>query len=62
MLFRSAGRGDQWVIVQVSVPKNITDRQRQLFEELAETLDTNIIPPQSKSFFDRVLDFFSGEN
>jgi molecular chaperone DnaJ len=58
----SAGRGDEWVIVQVLVPKNLTDRQRQLFEELAETLDTNIIPPHNKSFFDRVVDFLSGEN
>jgi molecular chaperone DnaJ len=57
----SAGRGDEWVIVQVSVPKNLTERQRELFEELAETLDTNIIPPQNKSFFDRVVDFLSGE-
>ena len=57
----SAGRGDQWVIVQVVVPKHLTPEQRELFEALAETLDTNIIPPQSKGFFDRVLDFLSGE-
>ncbi len=58
----NAGRGDQWVIVQVGVPKTLTDKQRQLFEQLAETLDTNIMPPQNKSFFDRVLNFFSGES
>ncbi len=57
----SAGRGDQWVIVQVVVPKNLTDRQRVLFEELAATLDTTVVPPQNKGFFDRVLDFLSGE-
>jgi molecular chaperone DnaJ len=57
----SAGRGDQWVIAQVAVPKHLTDRQRQLFEELAGTLDSQIIRPQSKGFFDRVLDFLSGE-
>ncbi|GAB4569524.1 MAG: molecular chaperone DnaJ [Anaerolineae bacterium] len=57
----SAGRGDQWVIVQVAVPRQLTERQRVLFEELAKTLDTNIMPPQSKGFFDRVLDFLSGE-
>jgi hypothetical protein len=45
----------------VVVPKNLTDRQRELFGELAQTLDTNIIRPQSKGFFDRVLDFLSGE-
>ncbi len=57
----TAGRGDQWVLAQVVIPKSLTDRQRELFEELAETLDTNIIRPQSKGFFDRVLDFLSGE-
>ena len=57
----AAGRGDEWIIVQVAVPKNLTDRQRELLEELAETLDTNIIPPQNKSFFDRVINFLSGE-
>ncbi len=57
----SMGRGDQWVIVQVVVPKHLTPEQRKLFEALAETLDTNIIPPPSKGFFDRVLDFLSGE-
>ncbi len=57
----SAGRGDQWAIVQVEVPRQLTEQQRALFEELAKTLDTDIIPPQNKGFFDRVLDFLSGE-
>ncbi len=57
----SAGRGDQWVIVQVAIPRNLTEKQRALFEELAKTLDTQIIRPQSKGFFDRVMDFLSGE-
>ena len=57
----AAGRGDEWIIVQVAVPKNLTERQRELLEELAETLDTNIIPPHNKSFFDRVINFLSGE-
>ncbi|MBN2470727.1 MAG: molecular chaperone DnaJ [Anaerolineae bacterium] len=57
----SAGRGDQWSVVQVEVPHQLTEQQRALFEELAKTLDTNIMPPQNKGFFDRVLDFLSGE-
>ena len=57
----SAGRGDQWVVVQVAVPRQLTEKQRALFEELAQTLDTNLIPPQNKGFFDRVMDFLSGE-
>ncbi len=57
----SAGRGDQWVIVQVAIPKNLTREQRKLFEELAKTLDTEIIPPPNKGFLDRIMDFLSGE-
>lgn len=57
----SARRGDQWVIVQVVVPKQLNERQRELFAELAESLDTDIMPPQNRGFFDRVLDFLSGE-
>jgi len=49
------------VIVQVVIPRNLTEKQRALFEEMAKTLDTQIIRPQSKGFFDRVLDFLSGE-
>ena len=36
-------------------------RNARISKELAETLDTNLIPPQNKGFFDRVLDFFGGE-
>ncbi len=57
----TAGRGDQWVIVQVVVPKQLNEKQRELFHELAETLDTELMPPQHKGFLDRVLDFLSGE-
>ncbi|MFC1939438.1 molecular chaperone DnaJ [Chloroflexota bacterium] len=34
----SNGRGDQLVILQVVTPDSLTKRQRQLFEELSETL------------------------
>ncbi|MBN1966839.1 MAG: molecular chaperone DnaJ, partial [Anaerolineae bacterium] len=57
----NAGRGDQWVVVQVAIPKKLNERQRELFEELADTLDTDLIRPSQKGFFERVLNFFSGE-
>jgi molecular chaperone DnaJ len=60
----SASRGDQLVVVQVVVPTKLTAEQRQLFEELNRTLGNAEAEPQKagKGFFDRVLDFFGGEN
>ena len=36
---RRGGRGDQWVRLLVVTPDSLTKQQRQLFEELAKTLD-----------------------
>ncbi len=58
----NSGRGDQLVYIQVEVPSKLTDNQRQLFEQLAETLGTDVSPQRNgKGFFDRVMDFFAGE-
>ena len=37
---RSARRGDQLVAVKVATPTRLSDRQRELLEELADTLGT----------------------
>lgn len=59
----NAGRGDQLVYVQVQVPTKLTDHQRRLFEELAETFGGEVQPQSNgRGFFDRVMDFFAGEN
>jgi molecular chaperone DnaJ len=42
------GRGDQHVMVQVVVPKNLTPKQRELFTELSRTLDVQVLPPREK--------------
>jgi molecular chaperone DnaJ len=58
----NSGRGDQLVYVQVEVPTKLTDEQRDLFEQLAETLGRDIKPQANgRGFFDRVMDFFAGE-
>lgn len=59
----NSGRGDQLVYVQVETPTNLTDEQRKLFEQLASTFGTTNIHPQNngRGFFDRVMDFFAGE-
>jgi molecular chaperone DnaJ len=60
----SSSRGDQLVVVQVTVPTKLTAEQKQLFEELGRTLGAADLEPQKagKGFFDRVMDFFGGEN
>jgi molecular chaperone DnaJ len=35
------GRGDQLVKLKLMTPRKLSKRQRQLFEELAEGLDSN---------------------
>ena len=58
----NSGRGDQLVYVQVDVPTKLTDEQRLLFEKLAATMGNEVQPQRNgKGFFDRVMDFFAGE-
>jgi molecular chaperone DnaJ len=56
---RSNGRGDQKVIINVSIPKRLTKEQRKLFEELGETMDTEVIPVE-RGFFESLRDLFNG--
>ncbi len=57
----NSGRGDQLVYIQVAVPNQLTDEQRRLFEQLGKSLGSEIRPQQERGFFDRVMDFFAGE-
>lgn len=56
---RSSGRGDQLIIVGVEIPAQITAEQRTLFENLAKTLGTEVLP-QEKGFFDKLKEVLSG--
>jgi molecular chaperone DnaJ len=52
---RHSGRGDQLVISRVVVPKKLTEQQRRLMHELAQTLDTEDIKPErDEGFFSRL--------
>jgi molecular chaperone DnaJ len=51
------GRGDQRVEVQIEVPTQLTDRQRQLLEELARELGEDVMP-QQKSFMEKLRELF----
>ncbi|GAB5491539.1 MAG: molecular chaperone DnaJ [Phototrophicaceae bacterium] len=58
----SSSRGDQLVYINVEVPSKLTDRQRELFEELATTMDSQIQPQANgRGFFDKVMNFFGTE-
>jgi len=50
----SSGRGDQIVTIQVRIPTNLTNRQRELLTELGQTLDREVVPQREKSFFEKV--------
>jgi molecular chaperone DnaJ len=51
------GRGDQRVEVTIEVPTQLTERQRQIMEELARELGEDV-QPQRSSFLDKLRDLF----
>lgn len=56
---RGNGRGDQKVIVNVEVPTRLSNEQRELFEQLAKSLGSEV-RPQERSFFDWLKDTLGG--
>ncbi len=53
---RGGGRGDQLVVIQVAIPKRLTDEQKELFYNLGLTLGTEVVVEDKQSFVDRVRD------
>ena len=56
---RSSGRGDEHVVVNVEVPQRLSAEQRQLFEQLAHTLGSEV-RPQERSFLDKLKEVLGG--
>ncbi len=52
-------RGDQIVIVNVEIPAKLTKEQRELFEKLAQSLETSV-KPQEKGFLEWLNEAFGG--
>jgi molecular chaperone DnaJ len=48
------GRGDQHVLIQVTVPGQLSDEQRELFQELAKTLGKEVIPQPEKGILNQL--------
>ena len=56
-------RGDQRVTLRIIVPKNLTQEQHQLFQDLKESLGSNGHDTDgSKNWFGRFRDSFGGEH
>jgi len=53
--------GDLLVEIQVEVPRRLSAEQEELLRKLSE-LDHKDVMPQSKSFFEKVKQFFSGQD
>jgi molecular chaperone DnaJ len=48
-------RGDQRVVLNVVVPRNLSERQRELLGELGDSLtEDNLAAPQEESLFAKV--------
>jgi molecular chaperone DnaJ len=56
---RGGGKGDQLVVVNVQIPSRLTSEQRKLFEGLADTLGSEVLP-QERSFLDILKDMLGG--
>jgi molecular chaperone DnaJ len=56
---RGNGRGDQLVVVNIAIPKNLTADQRALFEQLAKTMGSEV-KPQERSFIDWLKETLGG--
>ncbi len=56
---RRNGRGDQLVVINVDIPTRLTSEQRELFEQLANSLGSEV-RPQERSFLDWLKETLGG--
>ena len=52
----NVGRGDQLVILQVAIPKNLSAEQRDLFQQLSRTLGKEVVPQKDKGILGQLKD------
>lgn len=58
---RSGRRGNEIVQVTIEVPRKLTRAQQELLRTFAATEDKDVLP-ESKSFFERVREYFTGKD
>lgn len=51
------GRGDELVLLRVSIPEKLSREQRELFESLGETLDSEKVVEEKRGFMEEVREF-----
>jgi molecular chaperone DnaJ len=56
---RGNGRGDQLVVLNIDIPKHLNPEQRQLFEQLAKSLGSEV-RPQERGFLDWLKETLGG--
>ena len=56
---RGSGTGDEMVTVSVQIPTKLSADQREMFQKLAETMDSDI-KIQEQSFLDKLKEVFGG--
>lgn len=54
---KSNGRGDELVLVRVAIPKGLSKEQKDLFQELDETLESEQVLEKKRGFMDEVREF-----
>ncbi|MFO7682383.1 MAG: molecular chaperone DnaJ [Chloroflexota bacterium] len=50
------GRGDQHVLIHVTIPKKLSEEQRALFQKLAGTLGKEVVPQRDRGFLGHLKD------
>ena len=56
---RSNSRGDQLVIVNITIPKKLDVEERELFEKLADKMDSKVLP-QERGFLEKLFNVLGG--
>jgi len=56
---RGGSRGDQLVVVNINIPTRLDDEERELFEKLADKMDSEVLP-QERGFLDRLKSVLGG--
>jgi molecular chaperone DnaJ len=57
---RTGRKGDELVQVLIEIPKKLNDEQEELLRQFAATEDKAVLP-ESKGFFDKLMEYFSGQ-
>ncbi len=57
---RSGAKGDLLVQTFIEIPEKVNEKQEELLRQLAE-LEHEHVTPHRKSFFERVVEYFSGD-